>query len=158
MTVSVIIATFNRASFLAECLRELALQPFETGDEVLVVDNGSTDTTATVVAEARSVFPVPLRYLIEVAPGKSRALARGIALATGDVLAFTDDDVLVDRSWVAAIRSAMGDRSIALVGGPVAPRWERTPPAWWARVTPESYGRLASPLGLLNYGPAETEL
>ena len=61
MTISVIIATFNRAALLAECLDHLARQHFEAGDQVVVVDNGSTDRTKGVVAEAQSRFPVPLK-------------------------------------------------------------------------------------------------
>ena len=55
MTISVIIATFNRAALLAECLDHLARQHFERGDQVIVVDNGSTDRTKIVVAEAESL-------------------------------------------------------------------------------------------------------
>src|SRR5207249_1880300 len=43
MTVSIVIATFNRAALLTECLEHLARQPFAAGDEVIVVDNASTD-------------------------------------------------------------------------------------------------------------------
>jgi len=52
MTVSVIIATFNRAVLLETCLEYLERQPFGPHDEVIVVDNGSTDNTARVIADA----------------------------------------------------------------------------------------------------------
>ena len=157
MTISVVIATFNRAALLAECLEHLARQPFTAGDEVIVVDNASTDETACVIEAARARFTVPLHHLDEPAPGKSRAIARAMTVASGDVLAFTDDDVNVDAGWLAAIRAAMRDEDVALTGGPVAPRWE-TPPPRWLRMAVESYGRLASPLALLHYGPSAIEL
>src|SRR6185437_5977924 len=51
MTISVVIATYNRATLLAECLQYLSRQRFCPGDEVIVVDNGSTDDTPRVIAE-----------------------------------------------------------------------------------------------------------
>jgi GT2 family glycosyltransferase len=157
MSISVVIATYNRRALLGECLRHLADQPFETEDEVVVVDNGSTDDTSRVIEASRPRFPVRLRHLTESRPGKSHAVAAAVAAASGDVLAFTDDDVTVDPSWIAIIRRIMRDSNAALVGGPVFPRWEASPPRW-LRFDTSEYGRLAAPLGLLNYGPASIEL
>jgi len=152
MTISVVIATYNRASLLEECLHHLARQPFERGDEVVVVDNGSSDRSGEVIERARAAFAVPLRHLQELAPGKSRALARASGVATGDILAMTDDDVNVESGWLDAIRAVFADGRVALTGGPVAPRWE-TPAPRWVRAAAESDGRLMAPLALLNYGP-----
>jgi glycosyltransferase involved in cell wall biosynthesis len=100
---------------------------------------------------------VPLRYLFEPVPGKSRALARALDAAAGDVLAFCDDDVNVAPAWLSAIRETMADPQVALMGGPVSARWERVPPSWLSGVA-NGRGRLASPLALLNYGPDVVEL
>ena len=151
MTISVVIATYNRATLLAECLQYLSRQHFRPGDEVIVVDNGSTDGTPRVIAEAEPLFSVPLRHLTEQKPGKSNAIAAALDIASGDVIAFTDDDVDVEADWIDAVRDAMSDPGIALAGGPVTPRWE-TPPPRWLRAAVDTYGRLAAPLGLLNYG------
>ncbi len=151
MSISVVIATYNRAALLAECLHHLSRQHFKPDDEVIVVDNGSTDDTPAVIADAQDLFEVPLRHLAEQTPGKSNAIAAALAVATGDVLAFTDDDVDVDPAWVDTIRCVMSDPGIALAGGPVTPRWETEPPSW-LRGSVDEYGRLAAPLGLLSYG------
>ncbi len=151
MGITVVIATYNRATLLSTCLEHLARQRFGTDDEVIVVDNGSTDQTPKVLMDAERSFPVPLRHVVERTPGKSNAMATGVALASGDVLAFTDDDVEVDATWIDEIRQVMRDPGIALAGGPVVPRWETSPPKW-LRAEVERYGRLAAPLGLLNYG------
>lgn len=157
MTISVIIATFNRSALLAECLAHLARQRFEPGDEIVVVDNGSTDGTARVLSAAAVSMPVPLRCLFESAPGKSRAIARALSVAAGDLLVFTDDDVNVEDGWLPAVRRTMGDPAVALMGGPVVARWEREPPKW-LRSASNGSGRLASPLALLNYGTSPIEL
>jgi len=156
-TVSVIVATYNRAALLDECLGHLARQRFEPGDELIVVDNGSTDNTARVIARHRDRCTSPVLYLNEPRPGKSHALAKAIAAATGDVLAFTDDDVNVEVGWLDAIRGAMRNPEIALVGGPVAPRWERPLPAW-LMLDREGYGRLSAPLAIVDYGRAAADL
>jgi len=155
--ISVIIATYNRAALLDECLDHLRRQRFEPGDEVIVVDNGSTDDTSAVIGRHQRLSAVPLRHLEERAAGKSRALARALAVASGDILAFTDDDVDVEEGWLGAIRTAMVDPGVALIGGPVDPRWERGAPPWLP-VTRDGYGRLASPLALLDYGPRPADL
>jgi GT2 family glycosyltransferase len=157
MSISIVIATYNRATLLRDCLRHLADQPFEADDDVVVVDNGSTDETPRVIEASRQRFEVPLRHLTESRPGKSHAVAAAIAAAAGDVLAFTDDDVTVDPHWIATIRQIMRNSNAALVGGPVLPRWEAAPPSW-LRFETQEFGRLAAPLGLLNYGPASIEL
>jgi glucosyl-dolichyl phosphate glucuronosyltransferase len=157
MTLSVIIATRDRHQLLDECLVHLARQPFAPGDEVIVVDNGSSDDTPAVIARHARRYQVPLRHLDERRPGKSYALATALAVAQGDVLAFTDDDVNVEPSWLDAIRAAMADPTVALIGGPVAPRWERRAPSW-LRKAADSYGSLTAPLALLNYGAEASPL
>jgi GT2 family glycosyltransferase len=156
-SVTVIIATFNRAALLDECLDHLRAQDFQPGDEAIVVDNGSTDGTPDVVARHQALFPVPIHLLRETVPGKSRAIARAVAFANGDVLAFTDDDVNVCQDWLEVIRRAMADPAVALVGGPVTPRWQSGVPRWIRRAR-DRHPRLGAPLALLDYGGARAEL
>src|SRR4051812_4055085 len=130
MTVSILVSTFNRAALLQETLDRLRQQHYEPGDELIVVDNASTDTTGEVIDDAARNFPVPIRHLHESVPGKSWALNQAIAAARGEILALTDDDVLVDEDWIATLRKIFEDPRIALVGGRVDPRWERPAPAW----------------------------
>jgi GT2 family glycosyltransferase len=158
LSCSVLIATYNRAALLDECLAHLKQQRFIPGDEVLVVDNGSSDATRAVLERHAVTFPVPLLGLFEPAPGKSRALALAVAAARGDILAFTDDDVNVAPDWLTEIRNAISMSGVDVVGGPVAPRWEGPAP-WWLRIAESSgYSRLAAPLALLNYGNQSIDL
>jgi len=98
--------------------------------EVLVVDNGSTDATRAAVEafilEGHSRF----RYCFERGPGKTSALNRGIAEARGEILAFTDDDAVVDLQWLTAILETMNRYAADGVGGKVVPIWDAPRPVW----------------------------
>ena len=152
-TISVVIATYNRATLLDDCLRHLRSQSFHPGDEVLIVDNASTDHTSHVVRALQSDWPVPLRLLHEPQPGKSYALRRALAAARCDVLGFLDDDVRVTSAWLDTVRRVMSGSSVALMGGRVLPQWQESVPKW-LRNAPDGYKRLGAPLGLLDY-PAD---
>jgi glycosyltransferase involved in cell wall biosynthesis len=155
LRISVVIATYNRASLLHAALERLRHQQYDTGDEVIVVDNGSNDATPRVIARASDGFPVPLVQLSEPAPGKTPALNKGIAAAHGDILALTDDDVLVGEDWISTIRDLFKDSSLALVGGRVDPLWQRPAPRWLRVEEHGRYGVMSSPLALLHYGGAQ---
>jgi glucosyl-dolichyl phosphate glucuronosyltransferase len=159
MSISVLIATYNRSPALAACLAQLSRQRFVAGDEVIVVDNGSTDETASVVARTRQNFPVRLEYLREPRAGKSHALALGLTAARGALLAFTDDDVLVADDWLFQTRRILADPDVDLAGGRVWPAWEGAAPAWLDLRQPgHGFSHLAAPLALLDYGDEPAQL
>jgi glycosyltransferase involved in cell wall biosynthesis len=85
--ISVIIPTFNRARFLKQALHSLLAQQ-RVDMEVIVVDDGSTDDTAAIVASCG----VAVRYIHQVNAGVSAARNRGIRAAAGEWLAFLDSD------------------------------------------------------------------
>ena len=157
-SISVVIATYNRASLLGATLDQLSRQTYAPGDEVIVVDNGSSDATPQVIAEAAQRFPVRLLAMHETRNGKGPALNAGIRAAHGSILALTDDDVLVANDWIATIREIFTDPSIALVGGRVEPNWERPAPPWLRIEQNGHFTEMASPLGIQNYGPSAQPL
>ena len=122
MNVSVIVCTRNRGNGLVPCLERLEEMEVTPGLawELVIVDNGSTDDTASAVRGFAEKSRLDVRYLFEGRPGLSHARNTGIAAATGDVIAFTDDDCMVDGSWLATIeREFQGDRGLAGLGGRV---------------------------------------
>ncbi len=132
-TVSVIVCTRDRPDDLARCLFSLAtLNPAPL--EILIVDNApSTDATERLVRDRFSFA----RYVREPTPGLDHARNRGIAESTGDIVAFTDDDVVVDSDWVGALAHTFaGDRNIALVTGLAEPLEQETD----AQIYFENYG------------------
>ncbi len=102
--VSVLVATRNRARLLAGLLDSLTAAQAVTDDatEIVVVDNGSTDATATLLAQWAAAAPG--RVTLTVAePGKSRALNHALTAAHGALLAFVDDDERVARDWLKEV-------------------------------------------------------
>jgi glycosyltransferase involved in cell wall biosynthesis len=144
---SVLIATYNRARLLGETLSSLARMRVSPSLrwEAVVVDNNSSDGTRRVVEEQANGFPVPLRYVFERQQGRSSALNAGIEKAAGAVLAFTDDDVLLNDGWLDAACAALTgtDLSIGYAGGPIRPIWEVAPPRWFDLSRGDLWGTIA---------------
>lgn len=134
MDLSVIICTYHRSQGLRRTLEgicRLVLKP-EWQWELIVVDNNSNDDTKQVCEAFRDRLPI--RYLFEPRQGKSYALNRAVAAANAPLLVFTDDDVDVDRDWIAQIVDASRRHpSATFFGGRVLPRWESDRPAWAIR-------------------------
>ncbi|MGE0451430.1 MAG: glycosyltransferase [Vicinamibacterales bacterium] len=126
--VSVVICTRNRASLLRGTLeRFLTLTvPSGLGWELLVVDNGSTDTTAQVVTEYAT--RLPLRGLVEPVTGLSAARNRAVAEAAGTYVLWTDDDVLVDQDWLTSFVTAAAKYPRAAAFGGIVEPWFAEPP------------------------------
>ncbi len=147
---TVLICTFNRASLLKATLESLRGTRTDRSWDLLVVDNNSSDETRQVVTAFAFTMPVPVRYVFEPLQGKSRALNRGLALARGEIVVFTDDDVEVEAEWLdAACEPLEQDASIDYTGGPVRPIWGIEPPSWIDRERSDLWGTLA----ILDYGP-----
>jgi len=102
---SIIIPTKNRASALADLFASLkGLKGLaELRPEIIVADNDSQDETPAVVERATRDLPADVKRITTIRPGKSAALNDALKVATGDYLAFLDDDVVADSGWLRAI-------------------------------------------------------
>jgi hypothetical protein len=98
VTVSVIVPAWNAAATLGRTLEALARQRVDGTYEVVVVDNGSEDGTADLLAAA----PPPIRSIRREHGLAGEARNDGVAAASGDVLAFTDADCFPEPGWLAA--------------------------------------------------------
>lgn len=113
MKISVVIPHLNQPEMLAACLQSLAAgrrQP----DEVIVVDNGSAQLPEAVCAAHPGT-----RLLQEATPGPGPARNRGVAAATGEVLAFIDADCRAHPGWLEAAEAALQDPEAQILGGDV---------------------------------------
>lgn len=132
LDITVILCTYNRCRDLAGALESIAESEVASSItwEVLVVDNNSTDQTRDVVQKFCQRRPQRFRYIFEPKQGRSFALNAGIENSRGRLLAFTDDDVTVERTWLQNLTAALHNGKWAGAGGRILPAENFTAPAW----------------------------
>lgn len=131
--MSVIICTYNRSNQLHNVLENLKNQAFTHGNfrwELVLVDNNSVDGTRELVESWIEERPFPIKYIFEPQQGKSFALNSGVKAAEGTLLAFTDDDVILDRNWLSAGYYASKNYQHNIIGGKTLPLLQGALPSW----------------------------
>jgi cellulose synthase/poly-beta-1,6-N-acetylglucosamine synthase-like glycosyltransferase len=117
MEISLIISTRDRCQQLARCLQSVRGITFERPWELIVVDNGSVDETASVVQQFFGSAGVSGVHVFEPKLGKSNALNTAIEIAQGQILAFTDDDCYPAPDFLSHVWLAFEDPSVGYVTG-----------------------------------------
>lgn len=117
--ISLIICTKNRADQLAECLTHVLNIKSNLPWEVILVDNNSTDNTASIISTFIENFPGIARSVFESRPGNGVGRNTGIVLAKGEILAFTDDDCYVTPDFIDQISDIFSDASVGYASGRV---------------------------------------
>jgi len=135
MMMSVVICTYNRSQSLARTLKSLGeiSVPSNLQWEVIVVDNNSTDGTRAAIEDFAAESTMPVSYVFEKKQGLAYARNAGIEKANGDVIAFTDDDVLVAANWLKELARTFECYDAAGVGGKILPIWPERRPLWLTR-------------------------
>lgn len=150
-SVTVVVCTRNRPEALASCLDALARQR-HAPSETLVVDNGTAPSVEDLCARWGA------RYAWEPRPGLCFARNTGVRLATGDIVAFIDDDAVPDRGWLQALIDGFSDSTVAGVTGTIGyvatshgsrvlpagsapPRWPSRPREAFDRHSPNWFAR-----------------
>ena len=135
MKAAVIVCTYNRCDSLAKTLESLAAStiPDSVEWEIVVIDNNSSDRTRPVVEEFTRRFQGRFRYTFEPRQGKSFALNRGIHETQADVLAFTDDDVIAEPTWLWNLTKDLFSGEWQGAGGKILPLNTAPIPEWIPR-------------------------
>lgn len=116
---TVIVPAYNRAEEISELLLSLALQTIPRSDfEIIIVDDGSTDNTESIVSKFVSETKLNLRFLKQDHKGPGEARNLGMDHAFGNYLIFIDSDCIADKDWLTAYKNAIGNISPAGFGGP----------------------------------------
>jgi len=132
MNISICICTFNRALSLKETLESLVLCADEIsfGDEILVVDNNSSDETKDVVSSFMKALPV--NYLYEKEQGLANARNKALSMFKNDIIIFIDDDITVLKGFINAYKRAfLTYKSGQFFGGRIDVDWGRKQPYWY---------------------------
>jgi glycosyltransferase involved in cell wall biosynthesis len=159
MKTTVVLCTYNHWQSLAKALESIAALRLPEADEweVLVVDNNSSDQTRQVVEEFCRRYPDRFRYLLEPLQGKSHALNAGVREAHGDVLAFLDDDVTVEPTWLQNLTAPLNDGEWAGAGGRTLLAQAFSPPRWLGLKEPYNFGGALAALFDVGEGPCQLD-
>ena len=136
-SLTVLICTHNRAELLERALKSLnnATRPHNAEVRVLVVANACTDATPDYLDRYQEQVAdkgwLPLTWIAEPSPGKSRALNRAIPEIVTEIVAFVDDDHRVDENYLVAVCDAVDSYPDAtLFCGRILPDWDGSEPGW----------------------------
>lgn len=134
MKVEIIICTYNRADKLRNAIQSIlnAEIPENASVRLTIVDNNSTDNTESVTREfSENNSGMEIKYLFEKKQGKSHALNTAIRHITGDLIAFSDDDQIVDALYLEEMVNALKRHSeYNCFGGKVLPLYPDNMPQW----------------------------
>ncbi|MGD8278715.1 MAG: glycosyltransferase family A protein [Gemmatimonadota bacterium] len=115
--ISVVVPFHGAEPHLARCLDSLFVQRYPTWRrEIIFVDNGATDEACAVV-ERQSSF----QLIREPGPGPCAARNAGVAVARGEIIAFTDADCAVAPDWLESIDIALSDPEVMVAVGSYIP-------------------------------------
>ncbi|MCX6212090.1 MAG: glycosyltransferase [Bacteroidetes bacterium] len=149
MVLSIIICSYNRASYISDALDSLYTQTAGLDCfEAIIVDNNSTDNTAEVFAHWRAAHPHgAFIYLTESKQGASFARNTGAAKANGDWLCFMDDDAVATPDYVKNIIIHIAAKPKAVgFGGRIIPKYVPAEPKWMSYY-------VSSLVGNFDYAP-----
>lgn len=110
-TCSVIVCTHDRPDDLKKCIESLS-SLVSQDVEIIVIDNAPSNDQVVGITKN-----YPVRYVREDHKGLNWARARGAREANGEILIYTDDDIVVEPDWIDAIREPFADRGVAAVTG-----------------------------------------
>jgi len=156
MNISLCIATYRRPMQLTALLTDVAHQ-VHFPDEVVVVDNDAEGSARYVVDRwRRTRLPFPVRYEIQPVQNISLTRNRTVELASGDWLAFIDDDERAPRTWLLQLMVTALRLKADVVLGPVIPLVPTHAPAWIRRGRFYDWARMRTgteiPLNRLRFG------
>jgi GT2 family glycosyltransferase len=112
-TVSIIIITRNRSALLQHCLDHVQAQPY-LHKQIIVVDSSSNDESERVVAQYPDMISVRLYGQRNNMPQARNA---GLAVSSGEIIAFIDDDAMMQPGWLDALLATYRDETVGAVGG-----------------------------------------
>ena len=131
MFVSIIIPTYNRSHLIGITLESLIHQTYPKDKfEIIVVNNHSTDNTASIVHEWELNSNGLVKYYFESRQGSHFARNGVVKYAKGDLLYFTDDDMIADENLLVELVGVFKNEQVGSATGRVLPHWEIEPPKW----------------------------
>ncbi len=133
--VSICVCTYFRNSELERLLSSISALEFNKSNQpdsiVVIVDNTEFGFAKNIVDQVSKSFPFEIQYVIEPIKGIASARNRAVNLSKDcDLIAFVDDDEIVDPNWLDELLKLQKEMDADIVCGPVLPLYEQEPPEW----------------------------
>lgn len=150
MKISITIATYNRNESLEKTLKSFLRIPdfFNHDIEIIIADNNPTNISAEIINRLNPSFQNKLKNIHEPKKGKSLAINKAISIASGEIIAFTDDDVNIDPLWIKNMHEAFIQYSCDALGGRILPLLPEKTPNWVRK----HLDMLSGPIGFHDLG------
>jgi len=101
MKITCLITAYNEAKFIKECLQStIVAKP----DEIIVIDDGSTDNTVDIVEKIKMESKIPIKIVKIERSGQDKARNIGLKYVTGDVVCFLDADMIIDKNYFKMVK------------------------------------------------------
>jgi glycosyltransferase involved in cell wall biosynthesis len=146
---SILICTRNRAAELPDCV---ALLVASGAEDVVILDNGSTDATPELARRLAATYPGVVRAVCEPVAGLSRARNTAAEHARHENLLYVDDDARPGPGWLERITWALSREGVVHAGGPIVGLWPDERPDGWPAPGREGL------LSILDHGDADADL
>jgi glycosyltransferase involved in cell wall biosynthesis len=133
---SVIICTYNRLGLLRICIESITKLITPASDfEILIINNNSSDGTAEYCTGLKHIYPYHnWRHIVEASQGIAYARSRGAAEATGEIVAYIDDDCMAEPDWLHKILEFYRNNPGAMsTGGRIIPKYLVPVAEWFGR-------------------------
>ncbi|MCX8069899.1 MAG: glycosyltransferase [Thermodesulfovibrionales bacterium] len=138
--ISVIIPAYNRANMIGKTIESFVNQSYPKDRyEIIISDNNSTDNTKDIVEQIAKQSEVKIIYHFEGRQGVHFARNSAAKLAKGEILYYTDDDMVADKELLIEIVRCFEDEKVGSATGKVLPMWESDPPEWVLKLCQNAY-------------------
>lgn len=141
--LTVAVCTYNRAAWLIDTVEGLSRQRCDFSKiEVLIINNNSSDNTATVISDAINKYPdIPISGFVETRQGLSHARNKALEEAKSEYVLYIDDDVYLPDNFLESwIRFLAQNRGISAAGGPINVHFDDGQPTWFPMLLAQMLG------------------
>lgn len=133
--ISIIVCTYNRDKYIYQCLSRIAENVTRFDWEIILINNNSTDNTATECKRFETDYPCSnFHYFVESTSGLSHARNRGIKEAHGKWFVFLDDDSMIQTNYIENLGIWLEQYpNVGAFGGKIDPFFEDKTPSWLSK-------------------------
>lgn len=148
--INIVFATYNGQKTLPLMLEAfLKIEKPKAEWSMFVVDNNSTDNSVEIIKKYQKLIPIKL--FSEKKPGKNNALNKALPELDGELIIFTDDDIIPDKNWLVELeKAAETNVDVSVIAGQVRHHWLKKPPRWLERLAADGRSYAGTPVGKVS--------